>query len=122
MPWPSRQSAAAGPGARAGPPASTAGPRSRSCTRPSPRGLTPVTGFPDYRPETSCPHTARETGNAGRNAHPEACMKLCTKVRADVSHVSEGVHIVADDHEFGVDADGLLHIEASVRSAAVPGG
>jgi hypothetical protein len=52
-------------------------------------------------------------------------VKLCTKIRADVGHVADGVHlvgsievidvsVVADDHEFGVDLDGFLHIEGSV--------
>jgi hypothetical protein len=52
-------------------------------------------------------------------------MKLCTKIRADVAHVADGLHIVGsievidvsvvrDDHEFGVDPDGFLHLEGSV--------
>jgi hypothetical protein len=51
--------------------------------------------------------------------------KLCTKIRADVVHAADGVHIVGnievidvsvvrDDHEFGVDPDGFLHLEGSV--------
>ena len=59
-------------------------------------------------------------------------MKLCTKVRADVAHVADGVHVVGDvevidvsfvddDHEFGVDPDGFLHIEAtSLTSWPIP--
>jgi hypothetical protein len=58
-------------------------------------------------------------------------MKLCTKIRADVIHVADGVHVVgnievidvsvvAADHEFGVDPDGFLHIEGSVTVEDVP--
>jgi hypothetical protein len=60
-------------------------------------------------------------------------VKLCTKIRADVGHVTDGVHlvgnaevidvsVVADDHEFGVDPDGFLHIEGSVTVEDVPRG
>jgi hypothetical protein len=52
-------------------------------------------------------------------------VKLCTKIRADMGHIADGIHIVgdvevidvsvvADDHEFGVDPDGFLHMEGSI--------
>jgi hypothetical protein len=58
-------------------------------------------------------------------------MKLCTKIRADVGHVADGVHVVGnievidvsvvrDDHEFGVDPDGCLHLEGSVSVVTPP--
>ena len=57
-----------------------------------------------------------------------AGMKLCTKVRVAAACLDEGVYmvgdadiidvsVVSDDHEFGVDADGLLHVNGVILTA-----
>jgi hypothetical protein len=49
-------------------------------------------------------------------------MKTCMKIRVTAAELDRDVHViggaevldisvVADDHDFGVDADGVLHVE-----------